>query len=295
VRPAARAGNASVAVWVAAVWRSRAYLGFRRKALVRRFLDETHDKRNLAVGDDLLTADCVFYAPPILQANTPHRASLPLNPIRSYPPIAQLDNAPRELCRVGRAFRGDLGRRATGEDTQLSKERGRHAVWEHAALPRMMRTMILEPACGTGPMVASSCAGSTALESSGTALFLLPDRQAGLHRPTEAGLPVLDLHGRDDADEAEQPEEDPANDGNRDGRDDGAGEALDLHAGHEPIGEQQHHGRDDQTDDRTQKASADGDAQEAEQPYDNGGDHGDRESCDDGSSKATDREPQLQP
>jgi steroid delta-isomerase-like uncharacterized protein len=30
------------------------------QALVRRFLDEAYNKRNLAVGDELLTADCVF-------------------------------------------------------------------------------------------------------------------------------------------------------------------------------------------------------------------------------------------
>lgn len=33
------------------------------EALVRRFLDEAYNKRNLAVGDETLTADCVFYTP----------------------------------------------------------------------------------------------------------------------------------------------------------------------------------------------------------------------------------------
>jgi len=36
-------------------------------ALVRRFLDEAYNKRNLAVGDETLTADCVFYTPAAIQ------------------------------------------------------------------------------------------------------------------------------------------------------------------------------------------------------------------------------------
>jgi steroid delta-isomerase-like uncharacterized protein len=34
------------------------------EALVRRLLDEAYNKRNLAVGDELLTDDCVFHALP---------------------------------------------------------------------------------------------------------------------------------------------------------------------------------------------------------------------------------------
>ena len=34
------------------------------ETLVRRLLDEAYNKRNLAVGDELLTADCVFHAFP---------------------------------------------------------------------------------------------------------------------------------------------------------------------------------------------------------------------------------------
>jgi len=33
------------------------------KALVRRFLEEAYNQGNLAVGDELLAADCVFYTP----------------------------------------------------------------------------------------------------------------------------------------------------------------------------------------------------------------------------------------
>lgn len=35
--------------------------------LVRRFLDEAYNKRNLAVGDETLTTDCVFYTPAVIQ------------------------------------------------------------------------------------------------------------------------------------------------------------------------------------------------------------------------------------
>src|SRR4030042_4094543 len=35
-----------------------------KETLVRRFLDEAYNKRNLAIGDELLTADCVFHAYP---------------------------------------------------------------------------------------------------------------------------------------------------------------------------------------------------------------------------------------
>jgi len=37
------------------------------EALVRRFLDEAYNKRNLAVGDEMLTAGCVFYTPTAIQ------------------------------------------------------------------------------------------------------------------------------------------------------------------------------------------------------------------------------------
>jgi predicted ester cyclase len=33
------------------------------EAIVRRFLDEAYNKGNLGIGDELLTADCVFYTP----------------------------------------------------------------------------------------------------------------------------------------------------------------------------------------------------------------------------------------
>ena len=34
------------------------------ETIVRRFLDQAYNKRNLAVGDELLANDCVFHAPP---------------------------------------------------------------------------------------------------------------------------------------------------------------------------------------------------------------------------------------
>jgi hypothetical protein len=37
------------------------------EALVQRFLDEAYNKRNLAVGDEMLTANCVFYTPTAIQ------------------------------------------------------------------------------------------------------------------------------------------------------------------------------------------------------------------------------------
>jgi steroid delta-isomerase-like uncharacterized protein len=37
------------------------------EALVRRFLEEAYNERNLAVGDELLTDDCVFYTPAAIQ------------------------------------------------------------------------------------------------------------------------------------------------------------------------------------------------------------------------------------
>jgi len=175
----------------------------------------------------------------------PEGFSLPVHPIRSHQPIPQFDNAPRELCRVGRAFRGDLGRRTSGEGAQPPEERGRHAVWEHAALPRMMRTMILEPAWGTGPTVASSCAGSTPLERSGTARLLVPDRQTGLHRPAEAGLQALDSHGRDDAEQAENPQDEPAYDRDGDRCDHSSFEAFGLKSWEE-RGKPENQGRDDE-------------------------------------------------
>lgn len=37
------------------------------ETLVRRFLEDAYNKGNLAVGDDLLTADCVFYVPTVIK------------------------------------------------------------------------------------------------------------------------------------------------------------------------------------------------------------------------------------
>ena len=34
---------------------------------MQRFLDEAYNKRNLAVGDEMLTANCVFYTPTAIQ------------------------------------------------------------------------------------------------------------------------------------------------------------------------------------------------------------------------------------
>ena len=36
-----------------------------KETLVRLLLDEAYNKRNLAIGDELLAADCVFHAYPI--------------------------------------------------------------------------------------------------------------------------------------------------------------------------------------------------------------------------------------
>jgi len=37
------------------------------EALVRRFLEEAYNQGNLAVGDELLAANCVFYTPAPIQ------------------------------------------------------------------------------------------------------------------------------------------------------------------------------------------------------------------------------------